>query len=476
MTEANDVMSAKIGVPHKDFSLVQLAINLLTAGLLIANNTVFAQTAIEPKQNDESRIEADDAIELQDDNFEIEQGQSPLDDSFSPKTRRETIKEQRKQAIKDTVFDVQIRSMYFDRDKFDNSESTAMGLGGYAGFKTGYFRNIMALGVTGYTSQPLYAPEGKGGTGVLTTNQLGYIVVGEVYGQFRLAGNVNIDVGRKALNTPFINKSDSRMTPNTFQTAILQGVVGTEESGQWRFGAGYVDAIKEKTSERFVSMSQVAGAADGVDKGVYVAGTNYKRGGLSIGAVDYFSDDIINIFYSEAKYAIALGEQSDLLLGLQYTDQGSTGDDLLTGSDFSTNQFGAKAELSYKQVVFSTSWTGNSNGADLRSPWGSIPSYNSVQVQDFNRAGENAFMLRASYKFKALEGFSAYALWVNGTQPADPALSPQDEYDFNLQWTASKGSLKGFSVRARYAVVTQDFGGPDLQDFRLIFNYDPPEL
>lgn len=460
----------------KSINTSQLAVNLLTAGFLLASTTVLAQTTPEPKPVDESKITEDDANEVQDNNFEMEQGQSPLDDSFAPQTRLEKIKEQRKKALKDTVFDVQLRSMYFDRDKFDNSESTAMGLGGYAGFKTGYFRNILAFGVTGYTSQPLYAPEGKGGTGVLTSNQLGYVVVGEVYGQFRLATDINFDVGRKILNTPYINKSDTRMTPNTFQTAILQGVVGTEESGQWRFGAGYVDAIKEKTSERFIPMSEVAGAADGVDRGVYVAGANYKRGSLSIGAVDYFSDDIINIFYTEAKYAIPLGENTDLLLGLQYTDQGSTGDDLLTGSDFSTNQFGAKAELAFKQAVISTSWTGNSDEADLRSPWGSIPSYNSVQVQDFNRAGEDAFMLRASYKFKAVAGLSAYALWVNGSQPADPALSAQDEYDFNLQWTASKASLKGFSVRARYAIVTQDSGGPDLQDFRLIFNYDPPGL
>jgi hypothetical protein len=164
------------------------------------------------------------------------------------------------------------------------------------------------------------------------------------------------------------------------------------------------------------------------------------------------------------------------LFGLQYSDQGSTGDDLLTGSDFSANQFGAKAELSYHRATFSTSWTTNGDEADLRSPWGGIPSYNSVQVQDFNRAGEDAFLLRAAYKFKAVEGLSAYALWVNGSQPENPTLSAQDEYDFNLQWTASSGSFKGFSIRARYAIVTQDFGGPDLQDFRIILNYDPPGL
>jgi len=31
-------------------------------------------------------------------------------------------------------------------------------------------------------------------------------------------------------------------------------------------------------------------------------------------------------------------------------------------------------------------------------------------------------------------------------------------------------------VRLRYAVVKQEIGGPDLQDFRLIINYDPPSM
>lgn len=450
---------------------------LILATLVFACGENMAQNTVAPIPAEEQTASNEDPIEIEDHNYEIEQGQSPLDDSFTSKTRLELIKEQRKRAIKDTKIDVQFRSMYLDRDKFDETESTAWGLGGSAGFKTGYFRNRMAFGATGYTSQPLYAPEGKGGTGVLTPDQHGYAVVGEAYAQFSLAENVNIDIGRKILNTPYINKIDSRMTPITFQAAILQGVTGNEnESGQWRFGAGYVGKIKEMTSESFVPMSEVAGAQNGVDRGVYVLGANYKRGGLSIGAVDYFSNDIINIFYTESKYVWQLKDKVELLLGVQYSDQTSNGDELLTGSDFTANQFGAKAEIAFHRAIVSASWTANGDDTDLRSPWGGIPSYNSVQLQDFNRAGEDAFMLRASYKFKAVQGLSAYALWVNGSQPTDLMLSAQDEYNFNLQWAANSGKLNGFSVRMRYALVTQEIGGPDLQDFRLIFNYDPPTL
>ena len=75
-----------------------------------------------------------------------------------------------------------------------------------------------------------------------------------------------------------------------------------------------------------------------------------------------------------------------------------------------------------------------------------------------------------------MPGLSAYALWVNGSQPDDPAESAQDEYNFNIEWQGARGWAKGLSLRARYGLVTQDAGGPDLQDFRLILNYDPPSL
>jgi hypothetical protein len=394
-----------------------------------------------------------------------------------PKTRRERIIEQRKKALDDTKADVQLRSYLLDRDKFDGSELSALALGGFAGFKTGYFRDRLAFGATVYTSQKLYGPDDKDGTGLLQTGQESYTVLGEVYGQFRFTDDIMLDIGRKGLSTPYINKSDTRMTPNTFQSLMLLGSASNEESGgEWRFGFGYVDEIRQRTSEDFVSMAQAAGAPDGVERGVYAGGANYKRGALSIGAVNYYSDDIINIFYTEAKYDIPLSEQTKLKLAAQYSMQDSVGDELLTGSDFSTSQYGIKAELAAGNALFSTAWNSTDNGAELRSPWGSIPSYNSVQVQDFNRAGEDSLMLRAGYSFKSVPNLSAYALWVNGSQPDDPMQSAQDEYDFNLQWSVTTGSFKGLSLRARYAVVTQDMGGPDLQDFRLILNYDPPGL
>ena len=212
-------------------------------------------------------------------------------------------------------------SYYLDRDKFDDSQSEAWALGGSIGLKTGYFRERFALGATGYTSQRLHGPEHKDGTLLLEPGQHGYTVLGELYGEFLLDQETRLSIGRRGIDTPYLNRSDSRMTPNTFEAITVQGLHGGGEGrAEWRAGGGYVDAIKERNSDEFVSMATVAGAPDGVDRGVYVGGFNYSRDEFSIGAIDYYSDDILNIFYTEAKYVLPLDNGLRLQFALQYSD------------------------------------------------------------------------------------------------------------------------------------------------------------
>ncbi len=455
----------------------------LAAIMLQASMAVSAQSASVPSEVDASETQQQSRLDEATEEFDSsgEQGQVSLDESFGALTSRERIRRQRKKAWQDTQVDAQVRSYYLDRSRFDGSQSEAWALGGRVGFKTGYFRERLAFGATAFTAQRIYGPEDKDGTGLLAPGQQGYSVIGEIYGQFVFMDGLTLDFGRKGFNTAFINESDTRMTPNTFQAAVLLGQFGGENgSAKWRFGAGYFDKIKQKTSEEFISMATAAGAMDGVERGVYAAGANISRplssGEVSVGAINYYSPDILNIFYTEAKVTFPVADYAFLQLAAQYTAQDSTGADLQFGVPFSADQVGVKAELSAGDALFTASWNTNGNDGALQSPWGGIPSYNSVQVQDFNLAGVDSFLVRAAYEFRSLPGLSAYALWVHGSKPDDPAESAQDEYDFNIKWSPPTGSLMGFSVRLRYALVTQDIGGPDLQDFRLIVNYDPPSL
>ncbi len=427
-----------------------------------------------------------------------EQGATPLDQSFDSRQWR---LEKRRKALEDTTFEINFRTFYFDRSGFDSVEKQAWAIGGWAGLKTGYFLDHIAFGITGYTSQPLYAPADRSGSLLLLPNQDGYIVLGEFYANIRIVKDVGITIGAKGYDTPFINRNDTRMTPNTFEAIVLQGKVelgksssdaattadgtGLSKDGKEvaaptptpapevasiKYGLGYFYQIKQRNDSVFVSMAEAAGVD--VDRGVYTAGAIYQKGKSSIGAIDYYCQDIINIGYAEAKLELPLSPDWRPILAAQFVDQRSVGDNLLQGDSFSGQQFGIKAELPVKKALFTVAYTQTTNGVTMRNPWSGYPGYTSVQVQDFDRAGEGAFLLRAGYDFPSVDGLSAYALAVFGTSPDLAGQYRQNEYDFNLQWGPKKGVLEGLSVRLRYAVVHQ-FGGDvnDLTDFRAICNY-----
>jgi hypothetical protein len=430
-------------------------------------------TAQAPAAVDSNEVETPDSTE---------QGQVQMSDSFDNRPIKALLRESSLAGLRDITYNTQIRSFYLDRINFDNSMSQAWTLGGSAGLKTGYFGDVVALGATGYTSQRLEGPLDKDGTILLQPGQEPYTAIGELYAQFRLSDTIMATAGRKAFDTPFINTQDSLMTPNTFVGYAVVGAVGSTDDKTLRFGAGFIDKIKPRNAQDFESMATAAGAPGGVERGVYMAGANFKAGGLAIGAVDYYSADIINILYSEIKYAIPLTKRVSLRFGAQYADQSSTGGDLLTGKSFGAHQVGFKAELALGPALFTAARTltgvgtvtgsGAGSGTDMRNPWGGYPGYTSVQIEDFYRAGENATMLRAAYKFPRLTGLSVYALWVDGSTPNVENQYARKETDLNMKWNPQSPAWKRLTLLARYGHVAQ--GGPTNQhedELRLVLYY-----
>ncbi|TQM12103.1 outer membrane OprD family porin [Pseudoxanthomonas sp. 3HH-4] len=405
-----------------------------------------------------------------------ESGQTPLDQSFADQSHADWVQQTRRRAWQDTKFTAQARSYFLGRERYDRSEAEAWTLGGSVGLKTGYFRESFALGATAYTSQKLYGPADRDGTQLLKPGQRSYSVLGELYGEFLLGEQTRFSIGRLALDTPYLNRSDSRMTPQTYEAVTLVGVYGGEQGlPEWKLGAGYFGRMKPRNADDFASMSSVAGAAAGVDRGVYVLGGNYRNGAFSLGAINYFSDDIINIFYTEANIARPFRENTILRAGLQFSDQRSVGAEQLQGRRFSARQAGGKLELALGHALLTAAYSSAWGSADMQSPWNGYPGYASVQVEDFFRRGESAVMLRAAYEFVSVDGLSAHALWVHGSEPDDTSQHARDEYDLNLQWKPQQGAFSGLSVRLRYArVIQRDATRSTLEDLRLMAFYELP--
>jgi len=383
--------------------------------------------------------------------------------------------DERSPFIRDSRFSGQLRSFYFNQDNFNHSREEAWTTGGSLAYRSGYLADFVRVGAVAYTSQRLWAPECCGGSQLLQPGQKAYTTLGQAYGEIKFDERLAAAFGRKEYSTPYISGNDSRMTPNTFEGVSAYGSAGGKDGAPaWRFGGGYISKIKERDAEDFVSMSVAAGAK--VNRGVYVAGGRIDYGGFALGAFNYYSADIINIFYSEARYRMPLGGGNTLTGRAQFTDQRSTGEDLLTGKAFATQQGGVKFDLSHGGALLTLGYTKNANGADLQAPWSAFPSYTYSQVEAFSTAGESASMVRAAYDFSKLgaKDVSAYALLVVGDGIKAPNYN-NNELDLNLQWAPKDGEWRGLSLRLRYAYVTQRGGGnPDTKNIRLILNYDFP--
>lgn len=451
-----------------------LAVMFLTAatGVMLYGgmNSVLAQEAISQEEPTSTSVE---------------DSNSPIGRSFlerePPPLLFPGLKDRLKDAdpfFRDTNLSINLRTYYFYRDKYDDSVSEAWAIGGAFSYRSGWFLNHFALGAAFYVSEPLYAPDDRDGTQLLKPGQKGYEVLGQLYGRVKLFEDHFLNLYRYEYNTPYINKDDGRMSPNTFEGYTFQGAWGGHDGAPgFRYGGGYITKIKERNSDRFVWMSQRAGAP--VDRGVVAGGALFSISRFTIGAIDYYCDDVINIGYAEAKYTWPVTQKFGLLFAGQFTDQRSVGEDLLKGYSFSVNQVGLKTEASYGGGLLTLAFTTASSGADLQHPWSSYPGYTSAQVIFFNRANEKAFLLKASYDFTniGLEGLTGYALFVHGWDRINPSTGAdatnENELDLDLQWKPKSGLLKNFWPRFRYAVVHEQ-GGQEryTHDFRIILNYD----
>ena len=413
---------------------------------------------------------------------------APMDRLVEKKPRRPGffpwLKEQLKDAppfLRDTALDLNLRSFYLRRDNYnhDGLINEAWAMGGALTYTSGWLYDRFSAGAVLYTSQPVYAPDGRDGTSLLAPGQKGFTVLGQIYGRVRLFDGTFLNLYRYGeFNSPYLSKNDSRMAPYTFEGYTVVGSLGDKESAsRLVYGGGYILKIKDKNSERFEWMSEKAGAE--AKRGVAVFGGRYSRGHFSLGAMDYYSDDIINIGYAETGYTLKLKNGIGLRCEAQFSDQRSTGSNLLTGSHFSTNQVGVKTDVSYRSGIISLVYTTVSRGYDIQNPWSGNPGFSSSMISDFKKAGTSAITARFSYDFTrvGLEGVAAYVHFGHGWGMVDKTTKApkpnENEFDADLQWRPKWRYLEGLWVRGRYGIVHQYEGAKQYtHDCRMIVNYD----
>jgi hypothetical protein len=377
--------------------------------------------------------------------------------------------------VKESVTTLQLRSYWLDRHKPGPVENAAWAAGGWLGYQSGWLGDMLNFGLVGYTSQRIWGPSDTSGSLLLTSTQQGYSVLGQAYVSLKFFEQT-LTGGRFAVDQPEVNPQDNRMTPNTFEGGKLGGKLGGVS-----YFAGYLTAEKTRNATTFVNMATVAGAPSGVESDMWLLGLSAEPArDLGLRFSSYHVPNVLNSTYADANWLTPLSETYKLRLGAQAMTQGSTGSNALTGSSFSTKAAGVKADLIHGGATATFVYTQTGRGAAYRTPYGAWAGYTSMINQDFDQAGQKAYLVGGTYDFTGLD---APGLVVNGavvfgrdainavSGAAQPNLT---EYNLTLDYrftaTHWPQSLRPLWLRARAAYIAPSSGG-NTTDYRIIVNY-----
>jgi hypothetical protein len=383
--------------------------------------------------------------------------------------------------FRESLLQVVARTYYLTRDNFDGTRSQAWAGGGWVAWRSGLIDNFLGMHAAYYTSQPLFAPADEGGTRLLTPNQNSLGMLGQIYGRIQIVDQ-EIRGGRQLVDTPLINPQDNRMVPNTFEGTTLVTLPDKDRNYDYVFG--YLWNIKQRDSNDFIPMSDAIVGGDTVNRGTPFGMIKIRPfAGFSTIFMDYYLSDFVNTGFSQAEYVFQLPKDvPQWSMGANIITQRSVGDELLTGTSFSTYQASAKVQTTYAGWTLFIAGSITGDESKIFSPYGTKPNYTDMQQISFDNAGEKAFGGSVAYDFGyafkdvGLTGLSTGAWYTQGWGALDPvtnfAIPNRSELDLWIQYRPSEGPLKGLRVKTQYANVWQDGNVRSTQpEFRFIVDY-----
>jgi hypothetical protein len=385
--------------------------------------------------------------------------------------------------LRDTALTLHLRTFYFDGNQTQGAESEAWAGGGWVSYRSGWLLDTFAIGATLYGSAPLYAPEDKDGTLLLQRGQKGYYAPGEAWGALRYEDYVLLKGYRQIVDQGYINPSDIRMTPYTFEGVTVSGDVGVVQ-----YLAGYLWKIKPRNAETFSSMAAQAGAR-GSDGGVGLLGARLTPwSGFRIDISNQYGVDTFNTMYAKTEYRLPLNDDWALGLGAEFTDQRAVGAALVANAAtrmWATQVGGARAQLFYRQLTVNAAFSVTAAGNTIQNPWGTYPGFISLidapAAQNFARANEKAWLIGAVYDFSALgvSGLIGAFNFAWGIDAIDPQTrdSMPDQRQFNFRvdyrpaWLATT-VLRGLGLTVRASLYDQERAGHVARQIHAILNWE----
>lgn len=366
----------------------------------------------------------------------------------------------------------ELRTFYFTRnfDESDTREDFAAGTLFY--YKTAPLHGLSA-GLSFATSNKITDNDDNTVYGLLAKSDSGQHKNYAKFQEYYIQGDwfdTKIKYGAQELYTPFANTHDIRMTPKTYRglSVVNNSLKGLTLSGY------YLNGYRGWADEEFTDMTSSAGATEGSDSGLFIGGLGYDLpfgyAKTNVQLWQYHLDDVANMTYAKISVAKKIGD-FQLSFNPMYLRQNSAGNEY--AGDIDSVQYGFNTGVTAYGVNLTLYHARTRNG-NVFAPWGD----EKVIVQQIlasDRKDENAYGCKLGYNFKALglEGLDAYVYrsFYDTPDSGSNATSDITETDFSVQYSFSEtSSLKGLSLRARYAIVDEDTA-EDFNDFRFYLKY-----
>jgi hypothetical protein len=372
----------------------------------------------------------------------------------------------------DTRFEVKYRTAYIRQGHTVDVLSEAWAMGGSLYYHSGWLAETFAIEIEGFTSQPIVAPKDRPGTDLLTLEQKGYSALGIANGKLRYK-SLQLTGFRQYFELPYMNRNDSRMTPNTFESLTLEKL-----EGDFLFSTGYSWRVKLRTSDEFESFTEALGLDE--ERGLAHAGVVWDPNDrFHLGTVGAVVPDLFAGLYAEVGVGRTLANGWQLRLDGQFTHQWEVGEDLL-GIDLEDAwNLGLRASASFAGAVFRLGFAITGPDAGIFTAFGSSPSYVDLMQRGFNRADEKAVLASVSYDFSQLgaEGLSAILNYVGGFDGKLLGKRGQGhELDLTVDYKIGRGWLESLWLRVRGSWITERLADQDGSDVRVILRYAIPVI
>jgi hypothetical protein len=334
------------------------------------------------------------------------------------------------EAFKSGTVSAQIRAAYIDQDNAIGADTYGTAVGGQLKYETGTWNDIK-LGVAAYVSQKLSFATGdneNANNDLFANNADSYVYLGEAYIDYAV-NDFALRIGRQKIDTPLADTDDIRMHPNTFEAAIAtyKGFEGTTLVG------GVVKRFAGYDSGNDISEFKKLDGAD--SHGAAVAGiVNESIENLAFQGWYYGIDNMANVFYTDAMYAMALSETSGIEVAAQF---GQFNESLNSTIDGTVYGVGASFNIDRLTVGAAYNKVNSDTGKAIVNGFGGGPYFTSMEEMTIDGLEDaKAYQLNAELDMSGagIEGLTLAALYGNFKGKTGGLDSKVSEFDVILAY------------------------------------------